>query len=63
MLGLDGHGVPGANKRRWTRALGERKGTGLTARSSVSMSRNGGGSGRQSSEMLMDSSNMVRSNA
>jgi hypothetical protein len=63
VLGLDGHGVPGVNKRRWTKALGERKGTGLTTGSSVSMSRNGGGSGRQSTEMLMDSSNMVRSEA
>ncbi|TVY44518.1 Thioredoxin-like protein [Lachnellula subtilissima] len=65
VLGLDGCGVPGGNKRRWTLALGKRKGTGLTEteRSSVSMSRNGGGSARQSSEMLMNSSNMVRSDA
>ncbi|TVY93226.1 Thioredoxin-like protein [Lachnellula willkommii] len=60
VLGLDGYGVPGRNKRRWTRALGKRKGTGLTERSSasMSMSRNGG-SARQSSELLMNSSNMV----
>ena len=67
VLGLDGCGVPGRNKRRWTLALGKRKGTGLTEteRSSMSMSlsRNGGGSTRQSSELLMNSSNMVRSDA
>jgi hypothetical protein len=60
VLGLDGDGVPGQNRKRWTRALGARKGTGLSTRSSVSMTRNGSGSGRQSSEKLMDSSNMVR---
>ncbi|TVY41796.1 Thioredoxin-like protein [Lachnellula occidentalis] len=61
VLGLDGYGVPGGNKRRWTRALGKRKGTGLTERSSVHGG--GGGSARQSSEMLMHSSNMLRSDA
>ncbi|TVY52511.1 Thioredoxin-like protein AAED1 [Lachnellula cervina] len=71
VLGLDGYGVPGRNKRRWTRALGKRKGTGLTegssasasASMSMSMSRNGEGSARQSSEMLMNNSNTVRSDA
>jgi hypothetical protein len=48
VLGLDGVGVPGRNAKRWTRALGERKGTGLNSRTSVSLTRNGGTSGRQS---------------
>jgi hypothetical protein len=51
VLGLDGMGVPGKDMKRWTKALGERKGTGLSTldmRVSSSLSRNGGSSGRQS---------------
>ncbi|PVH89094.1 hypothetical protein DL98DRAFT_401821 [Cadophora sp. DSE1049] len=33
VLGLDGEGVLGKNKKRWTKALLERKGTGLSSRS------------------------------
>jgi len=33
VLGLDGEGVPGKSKKRWTRALAQRKGTGLSSRS------------------------------
>lgn len=33
VLGLDGEGVPGKSKKRWTKALVERKGTGLSGRS------------------------------
>ncbi|KAK0102268.1 hypothetical protein ONS95_005890 [Cadophora gregata] len=33
VLGLDGEGVLGKNKKRWTKALVERKGTGLSSRS------------------------------
>ena len=45
VLGLDGEGR-GNNEKRWTRALSERKGTGLSARTSES--KDGGSSGRQS---------------
>lgn len=31
VLGLDGEGVPGGNKKRWSRAVLERKGTGISA--------------------------------
>ncbi|OBT70419.1 hypothetical protein VE03_00022 [Pseudogymnoascus sp. 23342-1-I1] len=31
VLGLDGLGVPGGNERRWTKAVNERKGTGLSS--------------------------------
>ena len=51
VLGLDGTGVPGKDMKRWTKALGERKGTGLSAlstRTSSSLTRNGESSGRQS---------------
>ncbi|KAG0646237.1 hypothetical protein D0Z07_8292 [Hyphodiscus hymeniophilus] len=48
ILGLDGAGKPGKDIKRWTKAMGERKGTGFSARTSVSMTRNGGSSGRQS---------------
>lgn len=48
VLGLDGMGVPGKDMKRWTKALGERKGTGLSERTSSSLTRNGGSSGRQS---------------
>ncbi|KAG4414717.1 hypothetical protein IFR04_012151 [Cadophora malorum] len=36
VLGLDGEGVLGKNKKRWTKALVERKGTGLSSRSVAS---------------------------
>lgn len=36
VLGLEGEGVSGGNKRRWSRAVGERKGTGLSAMSRTS---------------------------
>lgn len=39
VLGLDGVGAPGGNKRRWTKALEERKGTGLSDRRSASVDR------------------------
>ena len=48
VLGLNGMGVPGKDMKRWTKALGERKGTGLSMRTSSSLTRNGGSSGRQS---------------
>lgn len=48
VLGLSGMGVPGKDMKRWTKALGERKGTGLSTRTSSSLTRNGGSSGRQS---------------
>ncbi len=47
VLGLDGTGPAGKDRKRWTRALHERKGTGLSTRSSTSVTRNEG-SGRQS---------------
>jgi hypothetical protein len=48
VLGLDGAGNPGKDRKRWTKALGERKGTGLSGRTSSSTTRNGGSSGRES---------------
>jgi len=68
VLGFEDEGVPGKDKKRWSKALGERKGTGI---SSVSSNRlrgvseegtNGLSSQRhsQSSEKLMDSTNMSR---
>jgi len=35
ILGLDGVGIPGKNGRRWSKALGERKGTGMSALSGL----------------------------
>jgi len=60
VLGLDGEGVPGNDRKRWMRAMKERKGTGLSTRTSTSTDPKGGSSGRQSSEKLMDATNMVR---
>lgn len=61
VLGLDGEGVPGNDKKRWTKALRERKGTGLSTRTSGSEDgKNGGSSGRGSSEKGMDSTHMLR---
>jgi hypothetical protein len=37
VLGLDGVGVPGKNDKRWSRAVGSRKGTGLSTMSRPSM--------------------------
>lgn len=48
VLGLDGAGNAGKDRKRWTRALAERKGTGFSARTSSSLTRSGGSSGRQS---------------
>jgi hypothetical protein len=48
VLGLDGMGVPGKDMKRWTKALSQRKGTGLSARTSSSLTSSGGSSGRQS---------------
>ena len=54
VLGLDGVGEAGGNRKRWIKALGERKGTGLSVRSSASFGKEkGGSSGRPSSEKLM----------
>jgi AhpC/TSA antioxidant enzyme len=39
VLGLDGAGIPGKDRRRWSRALEIRKGTGLSGRTSVSWER------------------------
>lgn len=39
VLGLDGEGIPGKSKKRWSRAILERKGTGLNGRQSVSLNR------------------------
>ena len=56
MLGLDGEGLPGNDRKRWRKALRERKGTGLSGRASMSIDiakggeSVGGSSGRQSSE-------------
>jgi len=36
ILGLEGEGTRGGNKRRWSKAVGERKGTGLSAMSRTS---------------------------
>jgi len=52
VLGLDGGGVPGKDKKRWVKALRERKGTGLSTRTSGSVE--GDGRKSQSSEKLMD---------
>lgn len=53
VLGLDGDGVPGVNKKRWTRALVQRKGTGLTTRSNASTTRNSLYNPKQSGEQLL----------
>jgi len=37
VLGLDGEGIPGKDRKRWVKALKERKGTGLSTRSSGSV--------------------------
>jgi hypothetical protein len=52
VLGLDGEGTPGINKKRWQKALSQRKGTGLSTRSNASIDEatKGGSSGRASSE-------------
>jgi hypothetical protein len=72
VLGLDEENEAGknagTNAKRWKKAIVERKGTGLSlgSRTSTGFSRklasleDGGSSGRQSSEKLMDSTNMVR---
>jgi hypothetical protein len=65
VLGLDGVGVSGKNSKRWKKAIGERKGTGLSlsSRTSTGFSRKPASledGGRQSSEKLMDSTNTVR---
>jgi hypothetical protein len=68
VLGLDEEDEAGKNAKRWKKAIVERKGTGLSlgSRTSTGFSRklasleDGGSSGRQSSEKLMDSTNMVR---
>lgn len=39
VLGLEGTGISGKNKRRWSKALGTRKGTGLSGRTSLSIER------------------------
>ena len=48
ILGLDGAGIPGKHMKRWTKAMGERKGTGMSPRTSSSMTRHESSSGRQS---------------
>ena len=55
VLGLDGEGTPGRDKKRWTKALRERKGTGLStaSRSSASFDVKEGTSSRASSEKMM----------
>jgi hypothetical protein len=68
VLGLDEEDKPGKNPKRWKKAIVERKGTGLSlgSRSSMGFSRklasldDGGSSGRQSSDKLMDSTNTVQ---
>jgi AhpC/TSA antioxidant enzyme len=35
VLGLDGLGIPGRNSKRWDKAVGERKGTGLSSSGSA----------------------------
>lgn len=37
VLGLDGEGLPGNDKKRWVKALRQRKGTGLSSRTSESV--------------------------
>ncbi|KAG9242903.1 AhpC/TSA antioxidant enzyme-domain-containing protein [Calycina marina] len=51
VLGLDGEGESGGDSKRWMKALRQRKGTGLSARSSGSVE--GGRSARASSEKMM----------
>jgi hypothetical protein len=68
VLGLDEEDKPVKNPKRWKKAIVERKGTGLSlgSRSSMGFSRklasldDGGSSGRQSSDKLMDSTNTVQ---
>ncbi|KAG9232836.1 hypothetical protein BJ875DRAFT_66597 [Amylocarpus encephaloides] len=50
VLGLDGEGVAGRDARRWKTAVSERKGTGLSSRSSVRSSE-----GRPSTDKLVSS--------
>jgi len=52
VLGLDGEGVAGRNKKRWIKALGQRKGTGLSVRSSRSLEK-ADSSRRTSNEKIM----------
>jgi hypothetical protein len=40
VLGFNGAGISGRNKRRWGKALETRKGTGLSAKQSLSLGRN-----------------------
>jgi hypothetical protein len=47
VLGLDGEGLPGNDKKRWTQAVRARKGTGLSTQSTHSSS------GRPSTEKVM----------
>jgi hypothetical protein len=48
VLGLDGVGVPGKDKKRWVRALRERKGTGLSTKTNGSREGSESASGRKS---------------
>jgi hypothetical protein len=58
VLGLDGVGVPGKDKKRWSKALGARKGTGLSM--NIKIAELSERIGRQSNEKLIDDTNMVR---
>jgi hypothetical protein len=41
VLGLDGLGLPGKNEKRWSKAVNQRKGTGLSAMSSLKENQDG----------------------
>ncbi len=68
VLGLDAEGISGNSTKRWKRAILHRKGTGVSlgSRTSTGFSHklagleDGASSGRQSSEKLMGSSNMLQ---
>lgn len=52
VLGFEDVGVSGRNKKRWTKALESRKGTGLSGRSSMTLDRKSTSLERKPSEKL-----------
>ena len=60
ILGLDGAGEPGKHRNRWTKAMGERKGTGLSTRTSISLTRNEGRIGQQRMSVSVERENALR---
>lgn len=55
VLGFEDVGVSGRNKKRWTKALESRKGTGLSGRSSMTLDRKSTSLERKMSEKLVQS--------